>query len=147
MAAHLRVFSEETEVPSDAVVGSATAGKLLDFSDIASYRSERHPTPRSIGQYTFGLDDFAIDSNGTIWACTNLNHTVVALGPSGEFATVAGSSTEITVAGDTSAAFGRRRKDNAMLNVVTSGAWSKPVNGTITEGGKIVTVDTTRFRF
>ncbi|KAH7145427.1 hypothetical protein B0J13DRAFT_607114 [Dactylonectria estremocensis] len=100
-----------------------------------------------IGQYSFGLDDFAIDSHGTLWACTNLNHTVAAFGTSGEFATVAGSSTEMTVAGDTSAAFGRGRKDKQVLYVVTSGAWSKPVNGTMTEGGKIVAVDTRGFRF
>ncbi|KAL6411021.1 Six-bladed beta-propeller TolB-like protein [Ilyonectria robusta] len=100
-----------------------------------------------IGQYSFGLDDFAIDSDGIIWACTNLNHTVEALGPSGEYATVAGSSTELTVAGDTSAAFGRGKKDKQVLYVVTSGAWSKPVNGTITEGGKIVAVDTRGFHF
>ena len=54
---------------------------------------------------------------------------------------VAGSVGEGTVAGDTAAAFGRTAQDADTLYVVTSGSPKTPA---LTEGGKVVAVDTSR---
>lgn len=88
------------------------------------------------------LDDFAFDRTGTLWVTTNGNDTVVAVFPNGRSVVVEGSRSELTVAGATAAAFGRTPKDSGILYVVTSGALAAPVNGTITEGGKVVAIST-----
>ncbi|TPX11629.1 uncharacterized protein E0L32_007608 [Thyridium curvatum] len=88
------------------------------------------------------LDDFTIDTKGTIWATTNTDNRLLAIGPSGQTVTVAGAATEMTVAGDTAVAFGRGMKDKHILYVSTSGAINNPVNGTLVEGGKVVAIDT-----
>lgn len=93
------------------------------------------------------IDDFTINSAGIIWAETNLDNQVIAIQPFGESVVVEGAPTELTVAGDTAAAFGRLKADKKILYVSTSGAEGSPVNGTITEGGKVVAVDTTGFKF
>ncbi|EON97825.1 putative six-bladed beta-propeller -like protein [Phaeoacremonium minimum UCRPA7] len=92
------------------------------------------------------IDDFTIDSTGVIWAATNLDNRVLAIKPFGENVVVEGSLTELTVAGDTAAAFGRLKADKKVLYVSTSGAEGAPVNGTITEGGKVVAIDTSGFK-
>ncbi|KAG4418310.1 hypothetical protein IFR04_008586 [Cadophora malorum] len=101
-----------------------------------------------IGTYTFGLDDFAIDSNGIMYAATNYNSSVEALRADGAFQLIDGSSSSLVLAGACSAAFGRRETiDTDILYVVTTGGWSKPINGSITEGGKIVAVNTAGYSF
>ena len=93
------------------------------------------------------MDDFSIDEKtGIAYVCSNFENTVLAV-KDGKVKTVLGSLGELTVAGDTASAFGRAKKDKDVLYVVTGGALGSPVNGTITEGGKIVAVDTKGFRF
>jgi sugar lactone lactonase YvrE len=92
------------------------------------------------------MDDFAIDKRGTAWVCTNLGDTVLAVGQDGEEETVVGSITQLTVAGDTSARFGRTPGKFDTLYVSTAGRSALPVNGTVTEGGKVVAIDTRGFR-
>ncbi|KAJ4152148.1 hypothetical protein NW765_017657 [Fusarium oxysporum] len=91
------------------------------------------------------LDDFALDRKGTSWVTTNGNNSVLAISPNGKSVVVAGSISELTVAGATAAAFGRTPQDRDILYVVTSGALAAPVNRTITEGGKIVAINTKDF--
>jgi len=88
------------------------------------------------------VDDFAVGEDGTIWALTNFDNTVIAVRPGGKAEIVVGSRGELTVAGAPAAAFGRGKKDREILYVSTAGALGAPVNGTITEPGKIVAVDT-----
>jgi hypothetical protein len=90
------------------------------------------------------MDDFAIDGEGNAWVATNIGDTVLFVGADGKSETVLGSNTTLTVAGDTSAAFGRNGEEKT-LYVVTGGALGAPVNGTVTEGGKVVAVDTRGF--
>ncbi|KAI0173217.1 hypothetical protein GGR52DRAFT_542300 [Hypoxylon sp. FL1284] len=92
------------------------------------------------------VDDFAIDRQGNIWAATDFDNMLIKIGTDGRDTVVLGSPTELTVAGDTSAAFGRNPLDKHILYVTTSGAPAVPVNGTVSEPGKIVAVDT-RGRF
>ncbi|KAI0125300.1 hypothetical protein BJ170DRAFT_499486 [Xylariales sp. AK1849] len=87
------------------------------------------------------VDDFAIAPDGAIWAATNIGDTLWRINGDGN-GVVAGLDTELTVAGDTAAAFGRTSRDGDMLYVVTCGALGNPVNGTITEPAKVVAIDT-----
>ncbi|KAH8592544.1 hypothetical protein B0O99DRAFT_630027 [Bisporella sp. PMI_857] len=88
------------------------------------------------------VDDLAIDKSGTSWVTTHPGNTVVAVGRSGETATVAGSLESLDVAAGTSCAFGRTPHDEHVLYVATAGA---TINGT-TEGGKVVALNTRGFR-
>ncbi|KAI8957189.1 hypothetical protein F5Y11DRAFT_361061 [Daldinia sp. FL1419] len=76
------------------------------------------------------VDDFTFDRHGNIWVATNLNSTVVTIGKDGRQSVAMGSLTELTVAGDTSLAFGKTPIDRDTVYVTTSGS------------GKIVAVDT-----
>ncbi|KAI1750687.1 hypothetical protein F4782DRAFT_548464 [Xylaria castorea] len=87
------------------------------------------------------IDDFAEDSAGRFYIATGPNNTVVELQQDGSSEVVAGSLTELTVAGSTAAAFGRTAHDSRTLYVTTNGAVNAPVNGK-TEPAKIVAVDT-----
>jgi hypothetical protein len=56
----------------------------------------------------------------------------------GEVSVAAGGLNDMTLAGDASAALAETDKN--VLYVVTNGVIAAPVNGTYTEGGKIVAV-------
>lgn len=109
----------------------------------------KHARPELIANLSKGvnfLDDFTFDVNGNIYASTNLVNSIVFIDvQSKEWETVVGGIGEMTVAGSTSVAFGRGRKDKEILYVSTSGAIATPVNGTEIEGAKVVAIDT-RFR-
>ncbi|KAM5349664.1 hypothetical protein ACJ41O_006169 [Fusarium nematophilum] len=89
------------------------------------------------------LDDFTLDAEGNIYAASNFDNTVVFVNAkSGKWKIVVGATDQLTVAGSTSVAFGLGRRDKDILYVTASGAISNPVNGTETEGSKVVAVDT-----
>jgi sugar lactone lactonase YvrE len=92
------------------------------------------------------LDDFAIDGDGTVWVTDGPGNRVFAVPPSGNYEVVEGAMTEMSVAGCTAAAFGRSKKDGKTLYVTTSGGQAVPVNGTVTEGGKVVAIDTSGYK-
>ncbi|KAI1735682.1 hypothetical protein F4680DRAFT_434819 [Xylaria scruposa] len=87
------------------------------------------------------IDDFAEDFAGRFYIATGTNNTIVELQQGGSSKVVAGSLTELTVAGSTAAAFGRTAEDSRILYVTTNGAIKAPVNGK-TEPAKIVAIDT-----
>ncbi|KAI1775804.1 hypothetical protein F4818DRAFT_388488 [Hypoxylon cercidicola] len=89
-----------------------------------------------------GVDDFAFDGQGNLWAATDFDNMLITIQKDDREIVVLGSPTELTVAGDTSVAFGRTPLDRHTLYITTSGAAAVPVNGTISEPGKIVAVDT-----
>ncbi|EWZ38813.1 hypothetical protein FOCG_05203 [Fusarium oxysporum f. sp. radicis-lycopersici 26381] len=93
------------------------------------------------------LDDFAFDAEGNIYAASLFDNCVVfADTVSGTWKIVVGGLGEMTVAGATSVAFGREGHDKDILYVTTSGAIANPVNGTETEGSKVVAIDTRPLR-
>lgn len=93
-------------------------------------------------QATF-LDDFTFDADGNIYVVTNFDNSVIFVDvKSGKGETVVGGLKEMTVAGSTAVAFGRGKHDKETLYVTTGGALGAPVDGTKTEGGKVVAVDT-----
>ncbi|KAK0702534.1 hypothetical protein B0T21DRAFT_388095 [Apiosordaria backusii] len=95
------------------------------------------------------LDDFVVgrgERRTTIFATTSCDNRLWALAQGKRPVVVAGSQGQLTLAGSTEAAFGRGNRDRDVLYVVTSGGVGKPVNGSVTEGGKIVKVDLSAFQ-
>ncbi|KAF2140440.1 uncharacterized protein K452DRAFT_230064 [Aplosporella prunicola CBS 121167] len=86
-------------------------------------------------------DDFAITSDGTAYVAGNFINSLEKVTADGKVTVLAGGETLSDLAGLTSVAFGRGSADKNSLYVVTSGALANPVNGTFSEGGKIVRVD------
>lgn len=88
----------------------------------------------TLGQ-VWRLDDLTTGplDEDAIWVATNPGNTVVAVRPDG--------STIVVVA------FGRTWKDRDILYVVTGGGLAGPVNGTLTEGGELIAIGTTRLRW
>ncbi|KAF5664354.1 hypothetical protein FHETE_7111 [Fusarium heterosporum] len=88
------------------------------------------------------LDDFDFDTKGNIYAASNFDNSVVlADSKSGKWNTVVGGIHEMTVAGSTAVAFGNGKRGKKKMFVATSGALAMPVDGTKTEGAKVVSVD------
>ena len=73
---------------------------------------------------------------------TNTHNTVATIRRDGRQFVAVGSLAEHTVAEGTSLAFSRTSIDWDILYVTTSGGVSAPINGTITEPGKIIAVNT-----
>jgi sugar lactone lactonase YvrE len=100
---------------------------------------------RAIGPYetlTTGVwgDDFAYDSKtGDIYIAGNFANVITKVSRDGVKEDVIGSPYQLTVAGTTSMVFGGKGKRT--LYAVTSGALASPVNGTVTEGAKLVAIE------
>ncbi|KAH7026919.1 hypothetical protein B0J12DRAFT_714263 [Macrophomina phaseolina] len=87
-------------------------------------------------------DDFALDAESGDAYLAGLDRNVVyRVGATGRTEVVAGGPNSTELAGATSAAFGRTGQDRRVLYVTTGGAVAAPVNGTYTEGGKVVAVE------
>ncbi|KAM0257920.1 hypothetical protein ACHAQJ_004078 [Trichoderma viride] len=86
------------------------------------------------------VDDFAITTPAAYLA-GNIFNVVTEVKPDGQSKIIAGNLNSSLVAGATSAAFGRTSLDEHILYVTTDGAVLNPVNGTYTEGGKIVALN------
>ncbi|KAL2813858.1 hypothetical protein BJX63DRAFT_393438 [Aspergillus granulosus] len=99
---------------------------------------------RAIGPYTTlatGVwgDDFTYDrASEDIYVTGNFENIVTKLNREGVVEGTIGAETQLTVAGATSALLGG--ENDRTLYVATSGALGAPVNGTITEGAKIVAI-------
>lgn len=91
------------------------------------------------------VDDFLIDEKGKYWAATNFDNTVAVANQDATGVVVAGTPTELTVAGDTALALGRTMRDRNIVYAVTGGALNRPVNGTVTEPAKVVAIDRTGY--
>lgn len=85
------------------------------------------------------VDDFALDAeNDVAYLASGEVNSVLKLGlSSGVVETVVGGVGEMVVPGTTSVALGKGGK----IYVTTNGGIVGPVNGTLTEGGKVVEVD------
>lgn len=86
-------------------------------------------------------DDFALRPDGSAYVAVNSLNEVIKVASTGETLIVIGSLNSTIVAGATSARFGRTKSDHDLLYVTTSGGQVAPVNGTFTEGGKIVAMN------
>jgi sugar lactone lactonase YvrE len=87
------------------------------------------------------IDDFVFDGNGNAWLAQHGLNRASVLTKDGRLIVVAGKEDELSIAGATACRFGRREVDKEVLYCVTTGGLSAPVDG-VTEGGKVVSVDT-----
>ncbi|KNG47824.1 six-bladed beta-propeller -like protein [Stemphylium lycopersici] len=85
-------------------------------------------------------DDFAMSADGVAYVTENGGNSLERVGADGSRSLIAGGLNSTTVAGATSAAFGRKWWDRGVVYVTTSGGQAAPVNGTYTEGGKVVAI-------
>jgi hypothetical protein len=96
---------------------------------------------------TMGLktDDFALDPKEDVayLACQQNQILRIPLG-GGPAVNVLGGLNETVVAGPTSVAIARGRDCEGSFYVTTNGGTLEPINGTYTEGGKVVAVKTKR---
>ncbi|KAF2107348.1 hypothetical protein BDV96DRAFT_506354 [Lophiotrema nucula] len=86
-------------------------------------------------------DDLDIADDGTVFVPGSLSNTVFRVQGDGEVTALAGNLNSSLVASATGAVLGRTWRDRGVLYVSTTGAISAPVNGTFTEGGKVVALD------
>ncbi|KAH8800171.1 quino protein amine dehydrogenase beta chain-like protein [Xylogone sp. PMI_703] len=92
-------------------------------------------------------DDFVLDKHGNAWIATQINNTIEVI--SQDFKkqrVVLGDLKSLTVPGATACRFGRTKDSLHTLYVSTGGGLLAPINGTVTEGGKLLAVDTRGFR-
>ncbi|CAN9118779.1 unnamed protein product [Alternaria alternata] len=85
-------------------------------------------------------DDFVMSADGVAFIAENGGNSLERVDVDGTRSLIAGGLNTTVVAGATAAAFGRTWKDQGVVYVVTSGGQAAPVNGTYTEGGKVVAV-------
>ncbi|TVY90938.1 hypothetical protein LAWI1_G005487 [Lachnellula willkommii] len=89
------------------------------------------------------MDDFVLDEErGVAFMSGAATNTLLSIPlDGGELTTLLGGLNETVLAGPTSATLGRGLLDRDAVYVTTNGGVLAPVNGTFTEGGKIVSVD------
>lgn len=93
------------------------------------------------------IDDFVFDNAGNAWVALDPSWELGVIGAGQSNATIVlGSSDELTVAGPTSVKFGRGAGLESIIFVATSGGLASPRNGTVSEGAKVLAVDTKGFR-
>ncbi|KAK0760491.1 hypothetical protein N5P37_006685 [Trichoderma harzianum] len=116
-------------------VNGNAAGPVKTIAKSAQY-------PIDIG---FQADDFALDATAEhAWVATNPSNFIVRITTAtGKQQIVAGGKSDQTVAGATSAAFGRNWYDKQILYIVTDGGLADPSSAGVT-GGKIIALDTTK---
>ena len=81
-----------------------------------------------------------MSADGVAFIAENGGNSLERVDVDGTRSLIAGGLNTTVVAGATAAAFGRTWKDQGVVYVVTSGGQAAPVNGTYTEGGKVVAV-------
>ncbi|KID76134.1 quinoprotein amine dehydrogenase beta chain-like protein, partial [Metarhizium brunneum ARSEF 3297] len=88
-------------------------------------------------------DDFALDNQGNAYIAANPENEAVRVDRDGDAEVLAGNLNSTLVPGPTAAWLGKAqdRDGKRVLYVVTSGGQAGPINGTYTEGGKILALD------
>jgi sugar lactone lactonase YvrE len=85
-------------------------------------------------------DDFTFDFAGTAYIGQNVANTLGIVTAANVSSTLVGNLNSTELVGPTAVQFGRTESDRSVLYVTTSGGLAVPVNGTYTEGGKVVAV-------
>ena len=101
-----------------------------------------------VAVHSIFLDGFTFGPRGgdSIWAVTNADNRLVLIKPDGNASFIAGEPNQMTMAGAVAPAFGKLESDTDTLYVVTGGALVFPINGTVTEGGKVLAFDSRAFQ-
>ncbi|KXJ90371.1 hypothetical protein Micbo1qcDRAFT_226279 [Microdochium bolleyi] len=91
------------------------------------------------------IDDFGIDPrDGSIYVAAMFDNEILLVRADGSTAVALGRPSELTVAGPTALAFGVTKHDSHILYATTNGGMVAPVNGTVIEPGKVITIDVAR---
>ncbi|KAK2063123.1 hypothetical protein LY76DRAFT_468811, partial [Colletotrichum caudatum] len=87
------------------------------------------------------FDDLIVAPNGDIYATGGADNVLYLVrAGSGRLTPCFGSSGSLALAGPTAVRFGRTKLDRHIAYVTTNGGVAGPVNGTITEPGKVVAI-------
>lgn len=86
-------------------------------------------------------DDFAFDKDGNAYITQDPGDALQLVTQAGKLTVLAGNVNSTIVEGDTAAAFGRTKRDENLLYVVTNGGIAGAVPGTQITGGKVIAVD------
>ncbi len=98
----------------------------------------RRPGPPSVIAGNLRADDLAFDAEGSVYATTHMQYSLVRLTRAGTRATLAGPAEGMV--GSTAAAFGRTSADRTALYVTTTGGVFMPYQGTV-QPAKLVRVE------
>lgn len=108
--------------------------------------------PGAVGElvapvHAVSVDKFTIGPEGydDLWAATDADNRLVHVSPDGNVTFVAGAPDEKTLLGSVAAAFGKAPGEEKILYVGTCGGFDNPLEGSVTEGGKLVAIDTSAF--
>lgn len=130
--------------PLPAINGMKLAGQRLIVSNTAkqllveiTLDAQGRPGAPKVLHERLNVDDFAIDSDGTIYATTHVYNSLIRISPGGQVEILAGR--EQGMAGSTAAAFGLAPGDTRNLYVTTNGGMFLPPP-TGVESGKLVRV-------
>ncbi|KAJ8108416.1 hypothetical protein OPT61_g8189 [Boeremia exigua] len=120
----LRSIQVEYPSAADLAAGTATL-KQIEIKELANTGGS--------------FDDFDVAADGTVYVTTNPENTVVKVAANGGKPTlVAGNAGSLALAGASSALFSKVAAN--VLYVTTSGGVAAPVNGTLSEAGKIMKI-------
>lgn len=130
--------------PIPAVNGLKPAGSRLVVSNTAKQLLIEVPidaqgsagTPRVLRD-RINIDDFALDTDGTLYGATHIYNSVVRVAPDGRVEVIAGAAQG--VAGSTAVAFGRAKGDKRHLYITTNGGMFLPPP-TGVEPGRLVRI-------
>jgi sugar lactone lactonase YvrE len=92
----------------------------------------------AVARERVNIDDFVIDSDGTLYGTTHVYDSLIRIAPDGTVATVAGAEQGMT--GSTAVAFGRGRGDRRRLYVTTNGGMFMPPPGGV-QPARLVQID------
>ena len=106
------------------VIVSNTAKQLLIAIPIVE--TDRAGTP-SILKDQINVDDFVIDTNGSLYGATHVYNSVIRIAPDGQITTVAGPAQGMT--GSTAVALGKTAGGRRALYVTTNGGMFLPPPG------------------
>jgi hypothetical protein len=76
----------------------------------------------------------------TVFGTDEPGHSIYRVEPNGHIETIAGNVNSSVISGPTSLTLGRTWKDRNFVYVGATGAVGAPINGTFSEGAKVVAV-------
>ncbi|KAF2655972.1 hypothetical protein K491DRAFT_583606, partial [Lophiostoma macrostomum CBS 122681] len=90
--------------------------------------------------YTALADDIGVTDDGAVFSNDEANNRVLRVEPNGHIEVIAGGLNSSVIPNPTSLTLGRTWHDRNFVYVGTTGGVGAPINGTFTEGAKVVAV-------
>lgn len=132
--AHALLARADDKNPMPAANGLKVRGRTVWVSNTARQTLLKVPVDASgragepvVVRERVNIDDFVIDSDGTLYGTTHIYNSLIRIAPDGAVTTVAGAEQGMT--GSTAVAFGSARGDRRRLYVTTNGGMFMPPPG------------------